>query len=120
MSNTVLESVNTELIEEIKSYGLFDDNTDSNYEKYVEQFAAELVDIGIETAENFNDRFEGARRYEYGQSAEANFTEETVEDCVESEIPTWVVVDYQRTWDSNLRFDYSTIEMDGYTYFFHN
>ena len=122
MSNTVLESVNTELIEEINSYGLFDDNTDSKREELTNQFIKDLADIGIESAEDFNDKYSGCHQYNYGQSAEANFTEEQIEDCgyIDKDFPSWIVVDYQQTWDRNLRFDYSTIEVEGETYFFHN
>ena len=39
--------------------------------------------------------------------SEAQFAEELVNDCYcHSEQPDWVVIDWQATWDSALRFDY--------------
>ena len=36
------------------------------------------------------------------------------------DIPSWVEVDWQKTWDDALSFDYSTVEDDGVIYFFNN
>ena len=82
-----------------------------------QQFMDELSDLGITTAEQFEDA------YFYQTDSwhpEADFAEyiTTELNCVE--LPEFVVVDWQATWDRNLRYDFSIIEFDGETYFFHN
>ena len=44
----------------------------------------------------------------YGHAeSEAQFTEELVTDCYHTgDLPYWVSIDWQHTWDSALRFDY--------------
>ena len=86
----------------------------------INRFCDELDDIGITTAEQFMDRFYGAYIRERGMSPEAVFTEEQIDDqqLVEE---TWIVIDYQATWEHNLRHDYNTVEGFGdFTYFFTN
>ena len=55
---------------------------------------------------------------------EAEFTKEVVEGSgyISEDMPSWIVIDYQATWDSALRydfFDYRVIDIDGnYRQFF--
>ena len=67
-------------------------------------FFEELVDNGIETVEQFEDAYQGC------YDNEAHFVEEILNDCYQSDLPSWVCIDYQSTWDSALRFDYFSIE----------
>ena len=86
----------------------------------IERFCGDLDDIGIQTVDQYQDRLYTARQPERGMSAEAVFAEEYIDDgqLVEE---TWIVVDYQATWDRNLRFDYNTVtDCKGYTWFFTN
>ena len=84
----------------------------------IERFCDGLDDIGITTAEQFMDRLSCAKESERGMTPEAVFTEETIDDY---EIESWIVIDYQLTWDCNLRFDYNTVtDGKGWTYFFYN
>ena len=86
----------------------------------INRFCDGLDDIGITTSEEFMDRLNCAKQHERGMTPEAVFTEEFIDDqqLVEE---TWIVVDYQATWDRNLRFDYSTVtDGQGWTYFFDN
>ena len=86
----------------------------------IERFCDGLDDIGITTAEQFMDRLQCAKEHERGMTPEAVFTEELIDDqqLVEE---TWIVIDYQATWDCNLRFDYTTVtDGKGWTYFFYN
>jgi hypothetical protein len=50
-------------------------------------------------------------------TSEADFTKELVEECYPlRDLPDWVAIDWQTTWDSALRFDYFTydvIDTDG-------
>lgn len=82
-----------------------------------QEFMDELSDLGITTAQQFED----ALFYQFDSwNAESEFAEyiTTELNCVE--LPEYVVIDWQATWDRNLCYDFSTIEFDGETYFFHN
>jgi antirestriction protein len=35
-------------------------------------------------------------------------------------LPTWIVIDWEATWNRNLRHDYSTSEHDGKIWLFHH
>ena len=86
----------------------------------LQKFCDELDDIGITTAEQFMDRFYGAYTRERGMSPEAVFTEQQIDDLALVE-ESWIVIDYQATWDCSLRFDYCTVEdFEDWTYFFTN
>jgi hypothetical protein len=50
--------------------------------------------------------------------SEEDFTRELVEEMgyISADMPSWIVIDYQRTWDSALRYDfieYAVIDIDG-------
>jgi hypothetical protein len=67
-----------------------------------------------EEQENFRGEAESA----------AEFTREIIEEMgyITEDMPSWICIDYQRTWDSALRFDffeYQVIDIDGnYRQFF--
>ena len=84
------------------------------------KFCELLDEIGIKSAEHFMDRSYGTYQRDGSQSAEAVFTEQIIEDLGAEPSESWVVVDYQATWDANLRHDYNTVEYKDSTYFFHN
>ena len=54
----------------------------------------------------------------------AEFAEHTAEECAElgSALPAWLrhCIDWERAWECELRFDYTTSERDGGLYIFHN
>ena len=52
--------------------------------------------------ENFEDMYQG--QYESG----AEFAEQICQDCgyISNNIPHWIVIDWERTWEANLRHDY--------------
>ena len=82
-----------------------------------QEFMDELSDLGITTASQFEDAY----FYQTDAwNAEREFAEyiTTELNCVE--LPEYVVIDWQATWNSALCYDFSTIEFDGETYFFHN
>ena len=67
-------------------------------ETVVESF---LLNWSIDDIEHIDEAF-----YGYADS-EADFAEEIITDCYRSdELPYWVAIDWQQTWDSALRFDY--------------
>ena len=84
------------------------------------KFCELLDEIGIQSAEDFMDRSYGTYQGEMCKSAEAVFTEEYIDDIGEQPDSSWIVIDYQTTWDANLRHDFNTVEYKGDTYFFLN
>jgi len=52
----------------------------------------------------------------------ATFAEEIAEECgdIPKGMPSWIVIDWQASWDCNLRHDYVTQDHNGETYFFRN
>ena len=82
-----------------------------------QEFMDELSKHGITTAEQFGDAY-------FWQSdswhPEVEFAEYVATEINCIDLPDYVVIDWQATWDSALRYDFFTIEFDGETYFFHN
>ncbi len=91
-----------QLQQEIEESGRMDSQTDEFYQ--------ELVDYGIESLEQFEDSYQGQ------YISEAEFVEQILDDCYQCDLPTWVHIDYQRTWDDSLRFDYFSIQTRPHTY----
>ena len=84
-----------------------------------QEFMDELSDLGITTAQ----QFENAYYYQTDSwNAEAEFAQYVAEEvnCISMDSLSFLVIDWQATWDSSLRYDFFTIEFDGETYFFHN
>ena len=52
----------------------------------------------------------------------AEFAEQLAEDigAIPRDLPGWIVVDWDATWNQGLRYDYSEAEVGGTTYFFRN
>lgn len=65
-----------------------------------------------------------AREAYAGQyDSEADFAQQTAEDCdqIPKDLASWIVIDWQASWDSGLRFDYFTEkDDDGNLHFFRN
>ena len=86
------------------------------YDTYIEQgekVGYDVVDAfikenGIVNVEYCQDAFVGC------YSSEAAFVEEYIEEFSETEIPAWLVIDYQMTWEASVRFDYNFV--DGYVF----
>ena len=85
-----------ELKRVIEESGHMDSQTDEFYQ--------ELIDHGIESLEMFEDSYQG--QYE----SEADFTEQILHECDQSDLPKWVDIDYQKTWDESLSWDYFSIQ----------
>ena len=88
------------------------------YHRLVEDYGMELVDkfadeFDVDCVENFEDMYQG--QHETG----ANFEEHI---CVElgyiNDLPSWVAVDWESTWEDALSLDYTEIDCDcsDYTY----
>ena len=96
-----------DMVDFIKSYG--EDDFRNNYETYqrlVDDYGQEVVDEFMEDydIENFEDMYQG--QYRSG----AEFAEQLCKDCgYINDIPSWVEVDWQKTWDNALSYDYIEI-----------
>ena len=97
----------------IESYG--EDDFINHYETYhrlVEDYGQGVVDEFMEDydIENFEDMYQG--QYESG----AEFAEQICQDCgyISNDMPSWIVIDWERTWEANLRHDY--YEHDGHIF----
>ena len=77
-------------------------------ESYGEEAFVEHYDT--ETIEHFEDMYQG--QYDSG----AEFAEQIASDCgyVSRDMPSWIEIDWQKTWDNALSYDYTQI---GYAIF---
>ena len=95
----------TELLE-VK--GLLDkkEPTDiSLYDELVENHSEEAVDAFLELYDESDlEHFEEAYYGEY--DSEKQFAEDFTNDCFDYEAPSFVVIDWQATWDSALSYDF--------------
>ena len=89
-----------------------DEEQEEKFEELCENYPQKAVEIYYENIGNFDD-FEEAYQGEF--DSEAHFTEETLASMGEN-IPSYIVIDYQATWDSALRYDY----WEESNYFFQN
>ena len=86
-----------------------------------QEFMDELSEHDITTA----DEFESAYYYQSdAYNAEVEFAQYYAEEIAginefaDAGMLSMIVIDWQATWDRNLRYDFFTIEFDGETYFF--
>jgi len=80
-------------------------------------FMDELADCGITTAEQFCD----AHFYQTDAfHAEAEFVEYLVTELNCQELPPYLVIDWQASWDRNYRHDFFTLTNKDITFFFHH
>ena len=80
------------------------------YNRLCEDFGQNLVDEFIEdfdvsTIENFEDMYQG--QYNSG----ADFAEQIATDCgyITRVLPSWIEIDWQKTWDNALSYDYTEL-----------
>lgn len=84
----------------------------SLYDRLTDAYHVDAVNAFIElNGEDYLESFEDAYRGAY--DSEADFAEEFTTD-IHGEIPSYVVVDWQGTWDANLRYDFDF--QDGYVF----
>ena len=85
-----------------------------------QEFMDELSDIGITTAEQFEDAYFIQFSYAHDESHFGEFVEYCVTEIDCKELPEFLVIDWQASWYRNYQHDFSTIEFDGEVYFFFN
>ena len=85
------------------------------YHRLCEDYGQNLVDefanhFDVDTVEHFEDMYQG--QYDSG----AEFAEMIASDCgyVSRDMPSWIEIDWQKTWDNALSYDYTQI---GYAIF---
>ena len=97
-----------------------DEHGKSNFTDYIEEYLQAVDQYGEEVVAAFLDIFDidsigslsDAYQGEYRDGAE--FAESLVADCYSMDMPSWVEVDWQATWDNALSYDYS--ESDGHIF----
>ena len=100
-----------DMVDFIKEYG--EKNFRDYYETYnrlCEDYGQNLVD---EFAENFDvdsvDHFEDMYQGQYNSGAD--FAEQIATDCgyITKDLPSWIEIDWQKTWDNALSYDYTEL-----------
>ena len=86
------------------------------YNRLCEDYGQGLIDEFIEdfdvsTIENFEDMYQG--QYRNG----AEFAEQIATDCgyITRDLPSWIEIDWQKTWDNALSYDYTELS-DGHIF----
>ena len=100
-----------DMVDFIKEYGERDFREYyETYNRLVDDYGQNLVDEFIEdfdvsTIENFEDMYQG--QYDSG----ADFAEQIASDCgyVTRDLPSWIEIDWQKTWDNALSYDYTEL-----------
>ncbi len=90
---------------------------EADYDAFIE----ELANYGINDASSFEDAFEQEVEG-YGERVFSEFCEDLFQSIGYTIEPEFIrnCIDWERVWNSELRFDYQTIEFKGNTYFFRN
>ena len=99
------------MVDFIKKYGETEFQTYyETYNKLVDDYGQKLVDefaeeFDVDSVEHFEDIYYG--EFENG----AEFAEQLCQDCgyITRELPSWVEIDWQKTWDNALSYDYIEI-----------
>ena len=105
-----------EMCEFIENYGETEFLTYyETYHRLCEDYGQNLVDefanhFDVDTVEHFEDMYQG--QYDSG----AEFAEMIASDCgyISRDMPSWIEIDWQKTWDNALSYDYTQI---GYAIF---
>ena len=126
MTKTTLSEETQELLDEVYDVELAHEFIENHgdyyfltyYEKYeelVREYDQNLIDefaehYDIDTIEHFDEMYQG--QYDSG----AEFAEMIASDCgyVSRDMPSWIEIDWQKTWDNALSYDHTQI---GYAIF---
>ena len=122
-----------EKIEELSEYSYelddlidFVDTYGEDKIEYVEDYLDVVNNIFSDNPKDVVDRYVADTGLEYIQGAdemyEGNYesVEQFIDDreLIDHEIPSWIVIDYEATWDSALRFDFEKIDDPKFGYDF--
>ena len=100
-----------ELIDFVDTYG-------EDKIEYVEDYLDAVNNIFCDDAKEVIDNYVNSNGIEYVQGCDELYqgnyqsVEEFIDELelIDYDIPSWLVIDYEATWDSALRFDYDKIE----------
>ena len=126
MTKTTLSEETQELLDEVYDVELANEFIENHgedyfltfyvkYEELVREYDQNLIDefaehYDVDTIEYFDEMYQG--QYDSG----AEFAEMIASDCgyVSRDMPSWIEIDWQKTWDNALSYDYTQI---GYAIF---
>ena len=126
------EVLNTQTVEKIEelleeNYDLsamlefIDERNETNFVKFYEEYVRvgeiigyEAVDALIDEMGCVDDIEDCEERYQGFYDDEAEFAEQFTTE-IYGEVPSYVVVDWEATWEQNLRYDYTACR-DGSSY----
>ena len=98
---------------DVKEPADISDEYQEKYDDLCNNYSKDAVDAFLEIYnEDDLNSFEDA--YQGGYESEAEFAEQFTTDCYGLNIPSFVIVDWQATWDQGLRYDYDF--QDGYVF----
>ena len=100
-----------EMCEFIENYGETEFQTYyETYHKLCEDYDQRLVDefaenYDVDSVEHFEEMYQG--QYDSG----AEFAEQIASDCgyISRDMPSWIEIDWQKTWDNALSYDYTEL-----------
>ena len=136
LSSNYKEVFSKETVEKIEelteySYGLdevldFLDTYGEEKLEYVEAYLEAVNNIYCDDGKEVIDRWVDNNGIEYVEGIEdlyqGNYqsVEEFIDELelIDYDIPSWLVIDYEATWDSAIRFDYDKIEDPNFGYDF--
>ena len=80
------------------------------YHRLVDDYGQNLVDefaqeSDVDSVDHFEDIYQG--QYNSG----ADFAEQIATDCgyITKDLPSWIEIDWQKTWDNALSYDYTEL-----------
>ena len=108
-----------ELIDFVDTYG-------EDKIEYVEDYLDAVNNIFCDDGKAVIDRYVDYNGIEYVQGCDELYqgnyesVEQFIDDneLIDCDIPSWLVIDYDATWDSAIRFDYDKIEDPNFGYDF--
>ena len=100
-----------DMVDFIKNYGETEFLTYyETYHRLVDDYGQNLVDefaqeFDVDSVEHFEDMYQG--QYNSG----ADFAEQIATDCgyITRDLPSWIEIDWQKTWDNALSYDYTEL-----------
>ena len=80
------------------------------YHRLVDDYGQNLIDefaqeFDVDSVDHFEDMYQG--QYNSG----ADFAEQIATDCgyITRDLPSWIEIDWQKTWDNALSYDYTEL-----------
>lgn len=108
------ESMSSDELEKLFDFINMDDDDRELLELYADATGYDITEVELRDAQ---DAHHGSA------DSEAEFTERMAEECgdIPRDFPTWVVIDWEASWNCNLRHDYNTAtDKNGNIHFFLN